>query len=111
MRAEVLITVFLRPGLTIGPDAIGLLVAVVETGSIAAAARARGISYKKAWHMVERLNTSFKEPLVNTTRGGEHRGGSTLTDTGRTVISLYRAIVDAAGSRSEELQRLAALAA
>lgn len=111
MRAEVQVIIFLKPGLAIGPDAIGLLVAVVETGSIAAAARANGISYKKAWHMVDRLNTAFNEPLVNASKGGDRRGGSILTDTGREVMAFYHAIANAAQSQSEELEKLAALAA
>lgn len=111
MGAEVQITVFLKPGLTIGPEAIGLLVAIVETGSITAAARASGISYKKAWHMVDRLNTSFKEPLVSTKKGGDRRGGATLTDIGAEIMTLYRSILAAAESRPKELQKLAALAA
>lgn len=111
MPAEVQITVLLKPGLTVGADAIGLLVAIAETGSITAAARARNISYKKAWHMIDRLNTSFKKPLVSTTKGGDRRGGAILTDTGAEVRRLYRAILAAAESRPEELQKLAALAA
>lgn len=111
MHPEVQITVLLKPGLTMGPDAIGLLVAVVETGSITAAARARSISYKKAWHMIDQMNTSFKKPLVSTTKGGDHRGGAILTDTGTEVMTFYRAILAAAASRPKELQKLAALAA
>lgn len=111
MRAEVQITVLLKPGLTVGADAIGLLDAIAETGSITAAARARNISYKKAWHIIDRLNTSFKKPLVSTTKGGDRRGGAILTDTGTEVMRLYRTILAAAESRPEELQKLAALAA
>jgi molybdate transport system regulatory protein len=111
MRAEVQIAVLLKPGLTIGADAIGLLAAIIETGSITAAARARNISYKRAWHIIDRLNTSFKKPLVSTTKGGDRRGGAILTDTGTEVMRLYRAILTAAESRPEELQKLAALAA
>ena len=111
MPAEVQITILLKPGLTIGPDTIGLLAAIIETGSITAAARASNISYKKAWHTIDRLNTSFKKPLVNTTKGGDRRGGSILTDTGREVMAFYRTIQAVAESRPKELQRLAALAA
>jgi molybdate transport system regulatory protein len=110
MRAEVQITVLLKPGLTVGADAIDLLVAIAEKGSITAAARARNISYKKAWHMIDRLNTSFKKPLVSTSKGGDRRGGAILTDTGTEVMAAYRAILAAAESRPKELQKLTALA-
>ncbi|WJR65169.1 LysR family transcriptional regulator [Neorhizobium sp. CSC1952] len=111
MLAEVQINVLLKPGLAIGPDTIGLLSAIADTGSITAAARASSISYKKAWHMIDRLNTSFKKPLVSTTKGGDRRGGAILTDMGAEVMTLYRAILTAAASRPKELQKLLALAA
>ncbi len=111
MRPEVQISVRLKPGLTIGADAIGLLSAIVDTGSITAAARASSISYKKAWHMVDRLNTAFKKPLVSASKGGDRRGGAILTDTGAEVMVLYRAILAAAESRPRDLQRLVALTA
>lgn len=111
MRPEVQISILLKPGLTIGAEAIGLLSAIVDTGSITAAARASSISYKKAWHMVDRLNTAFKKPLVSATKGGDRRGGAILTDTGAEVMALYRAILEAAESRPRDLQRLVALTA
>lgn len=111
MRPEVQINILLKPGLTIGAEAIGLLSAIMDTGSITGAARASSISYKKAWHMVDRLNTAFKKPLVSASKGGDRRGGAILTDTGAEVMSLYRAILEAAESRPKDLQRLAALMA
>lgn len=50
-----------------------------------------GMSYKRAWQLIGTLNTMFCEPLVDSTRGGPGGGGAVLTDTGRTVLTLYRA--------------------
>lgn len=110
MAAEVQLNILLKPDLKIGPETIALLGAITETGSITAAARATGISYKKAWHIIDRLNTCLKQNVVTTSKGGDRRGGAALTETGAKLMELYRPIHDAAGSRRSELRELAALA-
>ena len=111
LRAEVQINIVLEPDLLIGPEVIGLLAAIVDNGSITAAAKASGISYKKAWYMVERLNRAFGKPLVGTSKGGGGHGGAALTDMGVEVVRLYREISAGAEERSGELRELAALLA
>ena len=53
-----------------------------------------GMSYKRAWDLVDLINTSFKEPLIVTSPGGKHGGGAKLTDFGRFILSNYRTLVD-----------------
>ncbi len=75
----------------IGPGKAELLERIDRCGSIAAAGREMGMSYKRAWELVGTLNAMFREPLVESTRGGPGGGGAVLTDNGRHVLALYRA--------------------
>lgn len=77
-------------GAMIGPGKADLLERIRDTGSISAAGRAMGMSYKRAWMLVETLNALFREPLVESTRGGAQGGGAHLTDAGTAVLALYR---------------------
>jgi molybdate transport system regulatory protein len=80
----------------IGPGKVELLERIAQSGSIAAAGREMGMSYKRAWELVGTLNAMFREPLVERTRGGSGGGGATLTQAGREVLELYRSFIDAA---------------
>jgi molybdate transport system regulatory protein len=94
----------------IGPGKIALLEAILETGSISAAARALGMSYRRAWLLVEDINGRLREPAVTRAKGGTHGGSSDLTDTGRRLIELYRKVEAAAYSGSDaDMRALAAL--
>lgn len=75
----------------IGPGKAELLERIGRCGSIAAAGREMGMSYKRAWELVGRLNAMFRDPLVEPTRGGPGGGGAVLTPAGRAVLDLYRA--------------------
>jgi molybdate transport system regulatory protein len=77
----------------LGPGKADLLEHIRDTGSIAAAGRRMGMSYKRAWSLVEELNAAFTAPLVHSARGGSGGGGAHLTPTGQEVLRLYRAIV------------------
>lgn len=98
MAARLGLTVRLHHGdaIALGPGKADLLAAIAQTGSIAAAARNLGLSYRRAWVMVETINTSFAEPLVTTSKGGGGGGGARLTADGVTVLACYRAMVAAA---------------
>jgi len=74
----------------IGPGKAELLERIDRCGSIAAAGREMGMSYKRAWELVGTLNTMFREPVVESTRGGPGGGGAVLTAAGREVLDLYR---------------------
>ena len=78
----------------LGPGKADLLQAIAATGSIAAAGRQMGMSYKRAWTLVEQMNAAFKEPLVTPARGGTAGGGARLTAAGAQVVALYRRLMD-----------------
>ena len=99
------------PGRWIGPGKADLLQAIAETGSIAAAGRRMGMSYNRAWNLVEVLNATFAAPLVESARGGAAHGGAGLTSAGREVLDRYRSLEDRAGTGGAgDIARLAALA-
>lgn len=82
--------VVIAPGVGIGPGKAHLLAAIHDTGSISAAGRRLGMSYKRAWYLVETLNGHFGEPLVAATKGGKAGGGARLTPLGIEVLSAFR---------------------
>jgi molybdate transport system regulatory protein len=79
----------------VGPGRADLLEGIAATGSIAAAGKRMGMSYKRAWSLVQALNEGFGRPLVTTSRGGSEQGGATLTEDGAFVLERYRAMEDA----------------
>lgn len=94
----------------LGPGKADLLEHIRETGSIAAAGRAMSMSYKRAWSLVEEMNSTFRGPLVDSSRGGARGGGAHLTELGEEVLANYRAleeiIAEAGADRIETLQRM-----
>jgi len=96
----------------VGPGKIALLEAISETRSITAAAKAMGMSYRRAWILVDEMNRALAGPAVATAAGGEHGGGSTLTALGEEVVDVYRRI-EATATRAcaGDIDRLLALAA
>jgi len=74
----------------VGEARIRLLGAVREHGSISAAARAAGVTYKTAWDGIDALNNLFDRPLVIAKPGGRHGGGATVTPEGEAVITAYQ---------------------
>lgn len=82
--------VLLGSSIAIGPGKADLLDAIGRSGSISAAAREMGMSYRRAWLLVEASNRAFVEPLVATATGGSGGGGAQLTAFGRMVVDRYR---------------------
>ncbi|WP_408515873.1 winged helix-turn-helix domain-containing protein [Paraburkholderia rhynchosiae] len=76
----------------LGPGKVDLLEAVREYGSISAAARSLGMSYRRAWLLIDELNRSLKSPATQSEQGGQAGGGCTLTPAGETIIRLYREV-------------------
>lgn len=76
----------------LGPGKADLLELIRETGSISAAGRRMGMSYKRAWSLVETMNGNFRAPLVESTRGGATGGGAALTSAGEQVLAHYRSL-------------------
>lgn len=79
-------------GLTFGRGKADLLQFIDEEGSISAAGRRMKMSYRRAWNLVEEMNSAFREPLIDSSRGGSGGGGATLTDKGREILSHYRGL-------------------
>jgi molybdate transport system regulatory protein len=98
--------------IAIGPGKIRLLEAISETGSLSAAAKSIDMSYRRAWILVNELNSSLKKPAVESSKGGENGGGSQVTATGQQLIALYRGIeVAAAVACKSDIQALVRLLA
>lgn len=78
--------------MVLGPGKVDLLEAIGRTGSISAAGRDLGMSYRRAWLLVDALNHMFPNVLVAASPGGSHGGGAKLTDYGRGVAAAYRRV-------------------
>jgi molybdate transport system regulatory protein len=93
-RAEVRFRMRIRSGDTvaIGPGKVDLLEAVQEHGSISAAARSLGMSYRRAWLLIDELNRSLKSPATVSEQGGQSGGGCALTPVGENIVRLYREV-------------------
>lgn len=79
-------------GRRLGPGKIALLERIAATGSISAAGRAGGMSYKRAWDLVDDLNRIFHQPVVTTRLGGAQGGGAELTAFGAGLVARYRSM-------------------
>jgi len=82
--------IMVQPGLVLGPGKVELLEAIDLTGSISAAGREMGMSYRRAWLLVSALNEMFGRTLVITSPGGAGGAGAEVTDFGRAVAEAYR---------------------
>jgi len=89
--------------IAIGPGKIAILEAIEQTGSISAAGRSLGMSYRRAWLLVDQMNRYFQEPVVEMAIGGTQGGGTALTQSGREVVDLYRTIERQAQRATEPL--------
>jgi molybdate transport system regulatory protein len=106
--AHVSLRVELGDQARIGPGKIRLLELIGEHGSISAAGRAMGMSYRRAWLLVDSLNACFKESVVESSPGGSGGGGARLTGFGRKLIARFRRIESkAAAAAAADLAALA----
>ncbi|MDP8997866.1 MAG: LysR family transcriptional regulator, partial [Pseudomonadota bacterium] len=76
-------------GYRLGPGKIALLKAIIETGSISAAAKTMDMSYRRAWALINELNNMFTKPCVESATGGVGGGGATVTEFGKRLIAAY----------------------
>ena len=91
----------------LGPGKIRLLESIGKTGSISRAGRALGMSYRRAWLLIDDMNRTFRAPVVATQPGGVKGGGAALTPFGVALIENYRAIeAQAAAAAMPRLQAL-----
>ena len=81
-----------------GPGKAELIARIGQTGSISAAARAMGMSYRRAWQLVEALNAAYREPVVTTAVGGTRGGGARVTAFGKQLVVLFRAMENKASA-------------
>lgn len=103
--------IYIGDGIAIGPGKIDLLRQVGESRSIAAAARALDLPYKRAWLLIDTLNRGFGRPVVEAATGGKGGGGASLTTLGQQLVERYDALeVSLNASAGKELQALRALA-
>ena len=99
------------PDESIGPGKVALLEHIDRSGSISQAARDLGMSYRRAWQLVESLNGAFRAPLTTASTGGKRGGGATLTPLGHEVVRTYRACeTDLQGQVARHFRPLARLA-
>ncbi|HEX2651851.1 MAG TPA: LysR family transcriptional regulator [Burkholderiales bacterium] len=93
----------------LGPGKAELVERIGRSGSISAAAREMGMSYRRAWQLVESLNRSFREPVVATATGGRRGGGARVTAFGARLVAQFRKMEDKASAAiSTDLRRLSA---
>jgi molybdate transport system regulatory protein len=93
---------------SLGPGKIDLLESIQRTGSLRQAAQALGMSYRRAWLLLDGLNRSFTEPASTASIGGQGGGGVTLTPFGLEIIRTYRAAAQAIESVAQrELEAIA----
>jgi len=88
---------------TIGIGKIKLLQLVGETGSISAAARQMGMNYRRAWFLIDSMQSGFADPLLLTERGGKARGGASLTPLGIELINRYEAHASLIADQSTDI--------
>jgi molybdate transport system regulatory protein len=78
--------------IAIGPGKANLLKAIHKTGSISEAAKILGMSYMRAWELLQTMNRCFRKPLISALRGGQRKGGTKLTPTGILVLKMYEQV-------------------
>ena len=99
--AQLSIRIDFGPNLRIGPGKIALLEQIAALGSISAGGRAMEMSYRRAWELIDDLNTTFGKPVVEPKSGGRKGGGAKLTPLGLSLISRYRAMERAAAAAAQ----------
>ena len=92
-----------------GPGKAELVERIARSGSISAAAREMGMSYRRAWQLVESLNRSFREPIISTAIGGSRGGGARVTPYGGRLVARFRAMeAKASAAITADLQHFSA---
>jgi molybdate transport system regulatory protein len=84
--------------IALGPGKVDLLEEIDRSGSISKAARELGLSYRRAWNLVDTMNKSFKSSLVEGSAGGKKGGGAHLTTLGKKMAKTYRTMEQKAES-------------
>lgn len=108
---KVKIQIFCGDAIAMGPGKADLLEAIDRVGSISRAGQAMGMSYRRTWLLVDEMNRCWSGKLVETVAGGAANRGARLTERGREVLRLYRAVESdlARATQSESYAQLTAL--
>ena len=91
-RLKLKLQLFCGDEIAMGPGKADLLEAIAREGSISAAGRALGMSYRRAWLLVDTMNRCFSIPLVETHPGGGKNAGARLTPEGEAALAAYRSL-------------------
>ena len=102
VMATVRVSIVFESGARIGPGKAKLLESIHDTDSISAAAREMGMSYKRAWTLLDSINQAFTEPVTTAAPGGVGGGGAILTAFGVEVLERYRRIQDRTAALSAD---------
>src|SRR4029077_12995859 len=103
--ARLKVSIVFESGARIGPGKAALLESIRDTGSISAAARDMGMSYKRAWLLLDSMNQAFTEPVVTAAPGGAGGGGALPTPFGAEVLERYRRIDERAAAKAARDKR------
>lgn len=107
LRTEFRLRIRRGDDIAVGPGKVELLEAIEATGSITGAARSLGMSYRRAWLLVDTMNRCFRTPVVQAEAGGKRGGGARLTRLGAEVVRRYRRIKrDAARAGATDIRAL-----
>lgn len=90
--ARVRLRIVFGAAMRLGPGKIDLLEAIARTGSISAAGRELGMSYRRSWLLIDAVNRMFTRPAVVASAGGAQGGGAQLTDFGRDLVAAFRRV-------------------
>lgn len=108
-RAKTTLRIDFANGVRLGPGKADLLERVADCGSISAAGAAMGMSYRRAWMLIDEINHMFREPSVITRHGGKAGGGAELTPFGQELLARYRRMeADTRAAIRDDLAFLAA---
>lgn len=92
-----------RSDIALGPGKVELLNGIAELGSIAAAGRRMGMSYRRAWLLIDTMNRCFREPLVEANKGGVQGGGARITPFGLIVLERFHRLENLAAREFDHL--------
>jgi molybdate transport system regulatory protein len=86
----------------LGPGRVELLEQIEQHRSISAAAKGMGMSYRRAWQLVQAVNAAAGEPFVEAAAGGARGGGASLTPRGREAVAAYRQLAERLAAAAEK---------
>jgi molybdate transport system regulatory protein len=86
----------------LGPGKVALMELISKHGSISAAGKEMGMSYRRAWLLVDSINSAMEKPAVAAVMGGRQGGGAAVTPVGERIIEIYRSIEDRARTSARD---------